>query len=620
MKRMNDVFRTMITDPFQVRELIRHVSSNTGTRGVALSAIVDVMPDDALMQLADAAVKDGITDEYEFALYVVENNSTRSGANPAATAAEKSAKRKPVVADTTPQHAFVGANANIILERLITHSYAASLSGTTVAYVLQGDSASGKSHALAELKCRGERLGMAMTIMNLTQDKSASVIMNTPTVYLIDDIDKYIEYPQYESLFNQLLLSKTATFIGTCTNIRKLEKFISQHSISVAQLGSYTQTEQIAILSSIWTKGFSLIPECASLVLSLLSTFGSKMLMRDALTARQYLLYPVLHHLLGKTSQGGPISFGTYDIRKAVAQALGKNLDVETYHSLEYIEQRLATVIKGQQSVLQGVSPAIQVFLTGAYDPNRPASVMLFYGPSGVGKTELAHTIADQFADGVFHIENMSEYMEKHTISRFTGSPPGYLGYNEVPAILQYLDMHNRGVLLLDEIEKAHPDVTTFLMQLFDTGSITDGAGRVHYARGWIIIMTSNLTVEKAHSASIGFTSAAPVLVDSSERTEISTCAFFRPEVLNRIGSIHKFLPFTEQEREMVARALLTRACHILTARGITVDIEPFVADTLARFDVHQGARAMRSYIDMTVIPKLLKQTMERTHDAAFNA
>ena len=615
MKRMNTQFAQIIQDAKTIRDLYAVVLQNKGKSVTQLRVIVDDMNDIELTDMLELGLKQGVTDEYEFVSFLRAycDPSARlesAAADAAAQASDKHrANREPVV--------LLGHNASATAARIVTHLYVAALSGDAVVYLLQGDSATGKTcllRAIADMTTTRQLRTETMSM--LEQKPTVCSIANPPQVYLLDDVDKYIEYPQFESIITQLLLLKKTSLVMTATSIKKIEKLAAMHKAIITTIGDYTANERSAILAQISTKGYHLTPACADQVFSALTVFGSKSLMQDAMITRQYLLFQVLHHVKDKPSGGGALDFGTHDLLTAVAQTLGKDIDTLSFQPDELIFAKLRTRIKGQTNVLRAVIPTIQLFLSGAYDPVRPASVLLFYGPSGTGKTELAHAIADHFADGVFHLENMSEYMEKHTAARFVGSPPGYLGFNETPAILQYLDQHTRGVLLLDEIEKAHPDIMTFLMQLFDTGCITDGAGKRHYARGWIIILTSNLAIAEPARSLIGFGQEAGQSESVSPRQEIASLRFFKPEVLNRITSVHKFSPFTREELEDVARSLLQTACAPLKARSIAVDIEPYVTDVVAAFDPVMGARAMRTYVDMTVIPSLLKASMERSYHA----
>ena len=618
MNRMNDKFKEMLSMPIPARQFVLSIADGKGERGEQLRSIAAGLSDQEILRVITRALNDGgVTDEYQFIHYVIEKHRTGT-LTACATASDEKAETESTASSGRPESTpFVGTDASGCLDRIITHAYAASLNAQTVAYIIQADASCGKTRALKELETRAKRRGLIISHMSMyEQQKSASAMLSQNCLHLVDDIDKYIDFPQFESAFNQIMLTRMSSFVATCTSTKRIEKFAAQHGISIVPLGEYTAKERNEITSHITSSGYSLTMECCERVQTMLSTFGSKNRLKDALTARLYLLYPVLHYVKNKKDTPGPVSFSNHDVLKAVAQTLGKTLDVLSYQSAADITAALRTTVKGQDQVIADVIPPIQLFLTGSYDPSRPAGVMLFYGPSGVGKTELAHAIADQFADGVFHTENMSEYMEKHTASRFIGSPPGYLGYSETPAILQYLDKHTRGVLLLDEIEKAHPDIMTFLMQLFDTGCITDGSGKPHYARGWIIILTSNLKMTTDVRPSIGFGSPDTKTQVVSPREEIAACNFFRPEVLNRITSVHRFVPFTDKEREAVARTLLQKTAQLLSARGIAVDIEQYVPGTVAAFDAALGARAMRTYIDMTVLPEILKNAMERTHES----
>ena len=255
------------------------------------------------------------------------------------------------------------------------------------------------------------------------------------------------------------------------------------------------------------------------------------------------------------------------------------------------LEEELHQRVVGQDEAIQAVADAIRRARAGLKDPNRPIGSFLFLGPTGVGKTELAKTLAATLFDteeAMVRID-MTEYMEKHAVSRLIGAPPGYVGYEQGGRLTEAVRRQPFSVVLLDEIEKAHPDIYNTFLQVLDEGRLTDGMGRTVDFRRVILIMTSNTGYNVGPA--IGFTSRE---VD----TDSPLKSLFTPEFLDRLDEVIRFRPLTEEELVQVARLMLEEIQKELKGRDIEVTFAPEVA----RFVVEQApktgsARAIRGVI-----------------------
>ena len=221
------------------------------------------------------------------------------------------------------------------------------------------------------------------------------------------------------------------------------------------------------------------------------------------------------------------------------------------------MEERLHERVVGQDEAVDAVANAVRRSRAGLQDPNRPIGSFLFLGPTGVGKTELARALAEFLFDdeqAMVRID-MSEYMEKHTVSRLIGAPPGYVGYEEGGQLTEAVRRRPYAVVLLDEIEKAHPDVFNVLLQVLDDGRLTDGQGRTVDFKNTVVIMTSNIASRPEPRQDGG----AP-----TRSCATGCCAHFQPEFLNRIDDIIIFHALT---REQIAEIVELQVARVRRAR-----------------------------------------------------
>ncbi|HKN95659.1 MAG TPA: ATP-dependent Clp protease ATP-binding subunit, partial [Pseudonocardiaceae bacterium] len=305
------------------------------------------------------------------------------------------------------------------------------------------------------------------------------------------------------------------------------------------------------------------------------------------------------------------------DIADVVSRSTGipaSQLTMEEKERLLNLEQRLHERVIGQDDAVRVVAEAVRRSRSGLGDPDRPVGSFLFLGPTGVGKTELARALADAlFGDeGRMVRLDMSEFGERHTVSRLVGAPPGYVGYEEAGQLTEAVRRRPYSVVLLDEIEKAHPDVFNILLQVLDDGRLTDGQGRTVDFRNTLVIMTSNLGSELITGADgdFGFGSADGERRESALRDRLMRRLreSFRPEFLNRIDEIIVFRRLAEDQLHQVADLLLRETSRrLLHAQRITVDFTPAAVDWIARrgYQPEFGARPMRRTIQREVDNRL---------------
>src|SRR5256714_4533883 len=301
------------------------------------------------------------------------------------------------------------------------------------------------------------------------------------------------------------------------------------------------------------------------------------------------------------------------DIAEVVSRATGipvSQLTTEERERLLSLEAELHARIVGQDEAVSAIAEAVRRSRAGLGDPNRPMGSFLFLGPTGVGKTELARALAEAMfgSEGVVIRFGLSEFQERHTVSRLVGAPPGDVGYEEAGQLTQAVRRRPDAVLLFDEIEKAHADVFNILLQILDDGRLTDAQGRTVDFKNSVVIMTSNLgahLIQDAARAETGYDELKGQLMDVLRQS-------FRPEFINRIDEIIVFRALTDEQLVEITRLLLDRLVRRMRAQGIEVSFSDEAVELLARegFDPEFGARPLRRTIQRLVENELSRMVL----------
>ncbi len=314
------------------------------------------------------------------------------------------------------------------------------------------------------------------------------------------------------------------------------------------------------------------------------------------------------------------------DIAENVAKATGipvsKMLQSDR-EKLLHLEEHLHERVVGQEEAITAVADAIRRSRAGLQDPKKPIGSFIFLGTTGVGKTELAKALAEYLFDdeGMMTRIDMSEYQEKHTVSRLVGAPPGYVGYDEGGQLTESVRRKPYSVVLLDEIEKAHPDVWNVLLQVLDDGRLTDNKGRVVNFKNTIIIMTSNIGSHLIQEAFENVQEAD--LEDATGKAKVEVMNLLRqtirPEFLNRVDEIIMFQPLMKSEIRKIIIIQLNNLKKLVATNGIELQFSDYAIDYLAEngFDPQFGARPLKRLIQKEIVNQLSKRILAGDIDKA---
>ena len=283
-------------------------------------------------------------------------------------------------------------------------------------------------------------------------------------------------------------------------------------------------------------------------------------------------------------------------VTKLLEEEADKLLNME-----EYLHKRVI----GQDTAIKAVSEAVRRSRAGLNDPRRPMGSFIFLGPTGVGKTELAKALAEflfDTEDALIRID-MSEYMEKHSVAKLIGAPPGYVGYEEGGQLTEKVRRRPYSVILLDEIEKAHPDVFNILLQLLDDGRLTDSKGRVINFKNTVVIMTSNVASQSIMEEFAGDGTMEEKYEKINKKAMSELSLYFKPEFLNRVDDIIVFHPLTKENIRLIARLLIKGVGKRLADLPVTLEVDDSAIDLIVEqgFDVTFGARPMKRAIQKMI-------------------
>lgn len=473
--------------------------------------------------------------------------------------------------------------------------------------VISGERKSGKSLFLKHVEECIRLSGMASLVD--FREATADIGLNTEdTVVVLDDADCNLT-PQDRSAMESFLNGTRArVVVFTCENPADFMRYIKDQN-NYIQIPPLSQRDGAMVLYSHNMASKKLSFGTCQKIMRLIHAISNECHLAKAFLSMENLIYrAAIGELLPTVDQSGSLCFSDTDIYECVRNATGTNICVPSGNIQDMVSRKIRKRIKGQDHIISQIAPFLVPVLTATTDPTRPASVFLFYGPTGTGKTELARTIADVLYNGKFHKEDMNTYIERHSAYSIIGSPPGYVGFDKTPPLMTFIDTVKRGVILFDEIEKAHPDLIDFIMEILETGIARDAKGILHDARGFIIIMTSNITLSSGHK-SAGFISNIEVPQTQKALTEVAATRMFKPEFLGRIDLIAKFNELDQHAVKAIARKLIADLRKQLSDRGIpsTAKTE-YITKTVNAYIPASGARSMKRFVNSAIKSEIIQE------------
>ncbi|ATH95297.1 Clp protease ClpX [Bacillus glycinifermentans] len=330
-----------------------------------------------------------------------------------------------------------------------------------------------------------------------------------------------------------------------------------------------------------------------------------------------------LHNALENQTEEKQATVGAEDIQAIIEQKTGipvGKLQQDDQKKMKELEANLASRVIGQQEAVKKVAKAVRRSRAGLKSKNRPVGSFLFVGPTGVGKTELSKRLAEELfgtKDSIIRLD-MSEYMEKHAVSKLIGSPPGYVGHDEAGQLTEKVRRNPYSIVLLDEIEKAHPDVQHMFLQIMEDGRLTDSQGRTVSFKDTVIIMTSNAGASEKRTT-VGFNREERLMGEQSLIDSLSS--YFKPEFLNRFDSIVEFQPLEKEDLVKIVDLLLKELEETLNDQHLSLKVSDEAKEKIADIGYHPafGARPLRRTIQEVIEDQMTDLLLEEDSISGFD-
>jgi hypothetical protein len=567
----------------------------------------------ALGDKIESILRKEVKDEWEFLFsavshtvdytdgYVTGSDRTGRLLNNALRAPDAHTGKTPLEAHRTVH----GEKIISLVDEIVEEVSSLYLSHKKKMIIICGGPRSGKSIILSEVRSQTHNdLGVMSTTL------SRGTVTTALPMVVMDDAD--VDTAGAEAQIEKLYINNNAIVILVCRDIGKLGTVPRTCRAKIFRIPEHDKDSIIDILPTIPFGKYTLHRDsCKDIAITVIAT-GCVNRLSVCIDVSVYVVHS---HLKIDTTLPCPLhtkdstlivlSPGIGEIRAAVSKTTMVPLLPLDATTERRIRKSIENRIIGQEKVIDQILPLLKSVATGLTDPDRPAGVLFFYGHSGVGKTATAVAISDVLFDGKLYKEDMNTFSEKHSVSRIIGAPPGYVGYSEPPAFIGFIDENQRGVILLDEIEKAHESVTDLIMEMMDTGFLRDASGNRHDTRGFMIIMTSNATLGKKQKVG-GFSGDE---ADQSEPEKLALSGVFKKEFIGRIDTICRFSKIKDSSLDLISKLLLNR----LLERMKLIEIEFKVSDSLiqevsAKHCSQTGVRGMRNYVETEVKNKIVME------------
>lgn len=616
-------FSSALSDRKDPRLFIQRVAKLLGNHGNTLIQWAKPMDNDELSNYIENILSGGCSDEWIF-LHCSTGGTSSSEILPPGTPGSGRRSNIGINAGSSgndiqeTKERFerpIGKEVEALINRMVKDITSSVLSHTGGVYLLKGTSMSGKTTILSEIISR-LKTEYAITPSNWrTVHTPGNALPGGLQMLYMDDADLESFEKPVENLVVKYYRNSKNVILFTCKDSSKFQGLLDSCSGKVYNMPSVTDKEVVTILSKYVVRKMKINLKTSDRIVNIMNTLGTQDKIQKGIEVIRDLLYT---RIVEEYKQNGDIprenviecNYTPDEIKESISHVMGITI-LPSYECTHESIRHKFSKIKGQDETIDMIVPLMSTIASGLSDPARPAGVIFMYGPPGTGKTEIGKVMANEFMDGIIHVEDMNTYSEKHSVSRLTGAPPGYLGYNDPPAIIEFIDKHKRGVLILNEIEKAHETVTDHILELIDTGFLPDTKGVRHDARKFIILMTSNVTYGKKYeSKKIGFgnTSGGKEKIhDFREDLKASGC--FKNEFISRLQVISRLNDLTKNSISAIADDMLNDLELRLSSVGIKTSKKLrkiLLNDIQVKFESNHGAREMRTYIETVIKDRIL--------------
>jgi hypothetical protein len=588
-------------------KFVDEVAKLLGPKGVVVRDWAEGV--DNLGSAVSEIIEKGVRDEWEF-LFSISNPKSPFRNGVGKSEGEKPTVPAPGVFHVKKNKPFTfrvkGKTMVRLVDEILSELISLSLSSTRRVVVLYGGPRSGKSIILSEV-CRRLWNEIGVETVDIGKGNNPKPTSNSRTVHYMDDADVELsnQIGGGTTCVSRFFKVNHVILFLTCRDIGKLESIMTTCDPILFEIEEHTPEDIVEIVSSMDMAGYALSRETCEKVVQMVTAAGCTNKLPAVIDTAIKLLYPTIRQDFDHSSIRKSLVSLTFEegIREAVSSVTGVKFEQYSNSTRREISKRLRESIIGQDNIIDQILPVVLSISAGLTDPSKPSGVLFFYGPTGVGKTEMARALAKVVFDGKIHKEDMNTFSERHSVARLIGAPPGYVGYAEPPEFLKFIDTTSRGVLLLDEIEKAHETVMDLIMELMDTGFLRDASGIQHDARGFMIIMTSNISFGKAKSIT-GFDTST--CVDYLE--EVSLSGQFKKEFLGRIDKVCRFNDISTDVLEEISMLLIKRLLERLKLVGIEATIDDsIVSEVASQYDKKTGVRSMRNFVETTIKNRILE-------------
>lgn len=616
-------FSSALDDRKDPRVFIQRVAKLLGIHGNSLIQWAKSMDDSELGDSIEKILNGGCSDEWIFLFCSTGSTGTPEVLPPGTANSRRRSNTGSVggcsgsSSEETEEGAErpVGAEITLMIDRIVRDITSSILSHTGSIFILKGGACTGKSTILREINYRLKR-DYAITPSNWrTVHSQGTIGTNMLQMLYMDDADLESFEKPVENLVVKYYRNAKNVMFFTCKDSSKFQSIIDSCGAKIYNIPDVRESELITILERYSVRNMKVSKKAATSIVNVMNAVGTSEPISKGIEVIRDLLY---QKLLDQYMVDGDVlpeikkicNYTVDEVKLSVSRVIGVKILQSTECTPEMLKQKFSK-IRGQDHVIDAIVPLVSTVVSGLSDPERPAGVILLYGPPGTGKTEIGKVIAKDVLQCPIHVEDMNTYSEKHSVSRITGAPPGYLGYNDPPAIMDFIDTNKRGVLILSEIEKAHETVRDHILELIDTGMMRDTRGKLHDARRFVIIMTSNVTYGKQYETkSIGFGEKKKVHHTVNYRDEIKQSGLFKDEFVSRIQVISRFNDLNYDSIQVISSNMLDELEARLNSVGVKLKKKlkkELIEDIQAKFASSHGAREMKTYIETVIKDRIVK-------------